>query len=309
MSIRIKLAVILALAIGTTTIIAASIFISQQRHSLQISEEEKVSLLMENVKTMARESVLARDPLMLIDYLRFLSRDRREVLDARASVNGVWQGHSPPAEKPDPNARIERVTILNDSGTQKIVVEVVLSRAVLESRLKHVQQAMATNLIRAALGVVLGGIVLSFPLGWTLTSRLVEIEKVMKEVGEGHLDKEVFDSGSDEVARLARGLNAMTAHLRELAEMKRTFIASVTHELRSPLFAIESYVKQLLRESTRLNDEDRNRLERVQANASRLAAFVTSLLDMAKIERGQLEYKPKQTDVVKLVEDVVEFQS
>jgi signal transduction histidine kinase len=284
MSIRIKLAVILALAIGTTTIIAASIFISQQRHSLQISEEEKVSLLMENVKTMARESVLARDPLMLIDYLRFLSRDRREVLDARASVNGVWQGHSPPAEKPDPNARIERVTILNDSGTQKIVVEVVLSRAVLESRLKHVQQAMATNLIRAALGVVLGGIVLSFPLGWTLTSRLVEIEKVMKEVGEGHLDKEVFDSGSDEVARLARGLNAMTAHLRELAEMKRTFIASVTHELRSPLFAIESYVKQLLRESTRLNDEDRNRLERVQANASRLAAFVTSLLDMAKIE-------------------------
>jgi signal transduction histidine kinase len=89
--------------------------------------------------------------------------------------------------------------------------------------------------------------------------------------------------------------------------MKRTFVASVTHELRSPLFAIESYVKTLLRESKSLGDDDRRQLTRIEANASRLAHFVTSLLDMAKIERGKLEFRPRSADLARVVEDSVEF--
>ncbi|HEX4048867.1 MAG TPA: HAMP domain-containing sensor histidine kinase, partial [Elusimicrobiota bacterium] len=99
----------------------------------------------------------------------------------------------------------------------------------------------------------------------------------------------------------------MTARLKELDEMKRTFVASVTHELRSPLFAIESYVKTLLRESKVLGEDERRQLVRIEANASRLAHFVTSLLDLAKIERGKLEYRPRTADFPRLVEDAVEF--
>jgi signal transduction histidine kinase len=144
-------------------------------------------------------------------------------------------------------------------------------------------------------------------LGWSLTSRLVSIERAMKAVGEGRLDSPVSASGSDEIARLARGLNAMTTRLKEVDEMKRTFVASVTHELRSPLFAIESYVKTLLRESKVLGEDERRQLVRIEANASRLAHFVTSLLDLAKIERGKLEFRPRAADFARLVEDSVEF--
>jgi signal transduction histidine kinase len=109
------------------------------------------------------------------------------------------------------------------------------------------------------------------------------------------------------VARLARGLNDMTQRLRELDELKRTFVASVTHELRSPLGAIESYVKALLRDARGLSDDERRQLERVRENAARLAHFVSSLLDMAKIERGKLDFHPRLTDVAKVVEDTVLF--
>src|SRR5437763_1904228 len=83
----------------------------------------------------------------------------------------------------------------------------------------------------AALAVLLVGALLSIPLGWTMTRRLVVIERALADVGEGRLDRAIPDQGSDEVARLAKGVNAMTARLRELEDMKRTFVASVTHEL------------------------------------------------------------------------------
>ena len=308
MSIRLKLALILALAVSSATLAARAVFIAIERRSLQASEEDKVRLLVDNVRTMCRESQLARDPLMLLDYLSFLGRDRAEIVRARVRFRGRWAGRAPgPLPKGEP-LRTETVVVPGGGGQPEILVKLTLSQRVLDERLTAAQRAMARDLTRAAGVVLLMGILVSIPLGWSLTRRLVEIEHAMKEVGEGRLDREIPASGNDEVAQLARGLNVMIARLKELDEMKRTFVASVTHELRSPLFAIESYVKTLLRESPALRDDERHQLLRIEANAARLANFVTSLLDMARIERGQLEYRPKKVEFSRLIEDAVEFQ-
>jgi signal transduction histidine kinase len=307
MSIRLKLAAALALA-GAAAIAAASgVFITLQRRSLQASEEDKVRLLLGNVQAMAQESQLARDPLMLIDYLAYLGRDRAEIARARASFDGKWVGPEPAPFPEGERFRVETVVAPGGAGRPAILVEVSFARKVLDERLAGAQKAMVADLLQAAGLVALAGIVLSFWLGWSLTSRLVEIERAMKDIGAGRLDRAVPASGSDEIARLARGLNAMTSRLKEVDEMKRTFVSSVTHELRSPLFAIESYVKTLLRESKVLGDDERRQLVRIEANASRLAHFVTSLLDLAKIERGKLEFRPRPADFGRLVEDSVEF--
>lgn len=307
MSIRLKLALLLTLAIAGATAAASSVFIALQRRSLQASEEEKVQLLLSNARRMAQEAQLARDPLMLIDYLDFLDRDRAEVVRARARLDGRWQGREPGPLPKDDVLRAENVLVPAGAGPE-ILVEIVLSRRALDARLAAGQSAMARDLGRASAVVLLLGMLLIFPLSGSLTSRLVAMEGAMRAIGEGRLDTPVPALGSDEVGRLGRGLGAMAARLKEVDQMKRTFIASVTHELRSPLFAIESYVKELRRESGGLSAEDRRRLERIEANASRLAHFVTSLLDMARIERGQLEYRPRTADVVRLVEDAAEFQ-
>jgi signal transduction histidine kinase len=307
MSIRLKLAAALAFTCAAAIAAAAGVFFSLQRRSLQATEEDKVRLLLGNVRAMAEESQLSRDPLMLIDYLTFLSRDRVEVARARARFDGKWVG---PEATPFPEGeriRVESVLAPAGAGRPEISVELSLNRKILEARLADAQKAMIRDLLQAAALVMLAGTLLSLWLGWTLTSRLVEIEKAMKEVGEGRLDRTIPAAGSDEIARLARGLNAMTVRLKELDELKRTFVASVTHELRSPLFAIESYVKTLLRESKVLGDDERRQLVRIEANAARLAHFVTSLLDMAKIERGKLEFRPRTADFARVVEDSVEF--
>ena len=308
MSIRLKLAAALALFGAAVIAACAGAFLTLQRRTLQASEEEKVRLLLDNVRTMESESQLSRDPLMLIDYLSYLGRDRAEVAHARARFDGRWVGPEPAPLTKGELIREETVVSPGGAGRPEILVEVSFSRKVLDERLAAARAAMSRDLLRAAGLVALAGTLLSFWLGWSLTSRLVEIEGAMKDIGEGHLNRAVAATGSDEIARLARGLNAMTARLKEVDEMKRVFVASVTHELRSPLFAIESYVKALLRESKVLGEEERRQLVRVEANASRLAHFVSSLLDLAKIERGKLEYRPRTADFARIVEDAAEFQ-
>ncbi|MBI3288759.1 MAG: HAMP domain-containing histidine kinase [Elusimicrobia bacterium] len=308
MSIRFKLALVLSLAVAAATAAASCVFVALQNRSLQSVEDDKVHLLLENVRAMARESQLARDPLMLLDYLSYLERDRPEVLRVRVRFDDRWQGNEPPPIASGELTRTELVAVRGGDGRQDILVELALSRRVLDGRLAAARLAMARDLSSAAAAVLLVGVLLSFPLGWSLTSRLVAVESAMKQVGEGRLNLNVPSSGNDEISRLSRGLNRMIARLKEVDEMKRTFVASVTHELRSPLFAIESYVKELLRESSALSPEDRRRLERVEANAARLARFVTSLLDLAKIERGQLDYRPRVVELARLVEDSAEFQ-
>lgn len=308
MSIRVKLALILAFAVALAAGSAAAVFVAIERRSLRRAEDEKVRLLMQNVRAMAEESQLARDPLMLLDYLSFVDRDRAEIVYVRARLGGRWESQRdaapPPSTEP---VRVESVSVPAAGGAPEAGAEVTFSRRVLDQRLEQAYRVMARDLGRATAAVLLLGVLLSVPLGWTLSSRLIAIERALAEIGQGRLQVRVPEEGSDEVARLARGLNDMTQRLRELDELKRTFVASVTHELRSPLGAIESYVKALLRDARGLSEDERRQLERVRENAARLGHFVTSLLDMAKIERGKLDYHPRPTDIGRVVEDAVLF--
>ncbi|MBI4060243.1 MAG: HAMP domain-containing histidine kinase [Elusimicrobia bacterium] len=309
MSIRLKLAFLLSFAIAFTAAGAAAVFFVIEDGTLRAGEEEKVRILMQSVRTMAVESQLAKDPLMLLDYLSYLSRDRPQVLSARANFSGRWQdaeGAKPVAS--DDRLRTEIVTAPEASGQRAVVAAVNFSTKAFEQRIAAARAALAADLGGAALAVLLVGVLLSIPLGWTMTRRLIVIERALADVGEGRLDRKIPDRGSDEVAKLAKGVNAMTARLRELEDMKRTFVASVTHELRSPLFSIDSYVRMLLAEAKGLNPEERRQLERIQQNAARLAHFVTSLLNTAKIERGSMECHPRLCDLARLVEDAALFQ-
>lgn len=309
MSIRLKLASILSIAIAVTAAVVAAVVFVLEDTSLHAGAQERMLILTKSVREVAVESQLARDPLMLLDYLSFLSRNTPEVLSARVSFDGRWrdvQGAKPsgPADK----RRAQLVKVPGTAGQGSIVVSISFSSNILERRIAAARAALAEQLGGVALTVLLAGVLLSIPLGWTLTQRLVVIERALDDVGQGRLDRKLKDGGGDEVARLARGVNAMAARLRELEDMKRTFVASVTHELRSPLFAIDSYVRMLLAEATGLRDDDRKQLERIQQNAARLAHFVTSLLNMAKIERGSMDFHPRLCDLSKLVEDAALFQ-
>lgn len=84
-------------------------------------------------------------------------------------------------------------------------------------------------------------------------------------------------------------------------------VATVAHELRSPLTGVKGFVQALLNRWDKLNDEQKKlMLTTVSADADRLSRLIAELLDVARIDTGRLQLYPRPSDVGVLVSRVVD---
>lgn len=303
MSLRVKLALALAAMALAGVAAATALMVRMQDSAQRAAEADTLLTLEDGVRRAAQESLLAQDPLLLLDHLNHLRRDRPEIAGCRALVGGAWKDVGPaPAEGA---GAPRRVTATGPDGAEA-AAEVMLAERFLAERRAAQRRELASHASRAAGAAAAVGLLAAFALSEPLTRRIVRIERAVAAIGEGKLGTEADVAGSDEVARLARGVNAMSAKLKELDEMKRLFVASVTHELRSPLGAIQAQAAEMAASGV-VPEGERDMLARIQRNAARLEHFVASLLEMARIERGELEFSPKPAALAPIVEDAVLF--
>jgi signal transduction histidine kinase len=85
-----------------------------------------------------------------------------------------------------------------------------------------------------AFSVALG----AYPVVRRLTRRLESLQASVESLGAGKLGTRVDDSGSDEVAGLARSFNEAAARIEQLMQAQKNLLANASHELRSPLARI-----------------------------------------------------------------------
>jgi signal transduction histidine kinase len=102
------------------------------------------------------------------------------------------------------------------------------------------------------------------------------------------------------VLRSARG--------RERLDRERSdLVATVAHELRSPLTGVKGFVTTLLNRWDRLNDEQKKlMLTTVATDSDRLARLITELLDVARIDTGRLSLYRRELELVPLIDRIVE---
>lgn len=96
--------------------------------------------------------------------------------------------------------------------------------------------------------------------------------------------------------------------LRRLERVRRDFVANVSHELKTPLAAIQGFVETLL--SGALHDERNNVrfLERIAANVKRLSNLVADLLSLARVESGKQEIAREALDARAVLDDVLRLR-
>lgn len=83
-------------------------------------------------------------------------------------------------------------------------------------------------------------------------------------------------------------------------------VATVAHELRSPLTGVKGFVQALLNRWDKLNDDQKKlMLTTVNADADRLSRLIAELLDVARIDTGRLQLYPRPSDAAVLVERIV----
>lgn len=94
--------------------------------------------------------------------------------------------------------------------------------------------------------------------------------------------------------------------LREMELLKVEWLATVSHELRSPLTSIKGYAATLLRHEARISREEQHEfLLAINEASDHLAGMIDSLLEMSEFEMGTIEIERLPINIVRLVREVV----
>jgi signal transduction histidine kinase len=107
-------------------------------------------------------------------------------------------------------------------------------------------------------------------------------------------------------AQLVRRIAAQNRELKLLDSLKDEFVASVSHELRTPLTSIYGFAETLLRQDVLFGEEERRTfLSYIASESERLTRIVDQLLNVARLDTGDLQVNLAPTDVRTVVSDIV----
>ena len=124
---------------------------------------------------------------------------------------------------------------------------------------------------------------------WSLSRPLKELVRGTERVAEGRFTEPIQVKSEDELGALSAAFNRMAASLSELDRMKAEFVASASHELKTPLTCIKG-LATVLRSGSRgpLTQEQRETLVQVEEQVDQVTRFVTELLDLSRLRAGRL---------------------
>ena len=145
---------------------------------------------------------------------------------------------------------------------------------------------LVPQLLPAAAAALLLGTGIAVLLARSQTKPLKEIDQAVREFTKGDLTRRISLRCGGELGELGDSIDHMAQELSGLEESRRSFVAAVSHELRSPLTSIRGYIDAML-DGTIQHDDMPKYLNVVRDEADRLTALVRDLLDMSRLESGR----------------------
>lgn len=141
-----------------------------------------------------------------------------------------------------------------------------------------------------------------------VTARLVrplkEMSRAVKSFANGDFSARVPVRDKDEVGELAAAFNNMADSLSSLEDMRRSFVANVSHELKTPMTTISGFIDGIL-DGTIPPERQSHYLNIVSDEVKRLSRLVHSLLDIARLEAGEMKINMAQFELTEIISRVI----
>ncbi len=153
-----------------------------------------------------------------------------------------------------------------------------------------------------------------------MRSSLSPITKIMdasRRIQKGEYGTQVEHKSKDEIGGLVKSFNLLSSAMKEKIEQskeidkaKDEFLAMITHELKTPLVPIQGY-SELLLDGTlgELTEEQKEKIRIMYQSSLSLSQLIQDLLDVRRIELGQLKFNKISVNADKLVYDAIEIMA
>lgn len=170
----------------------------------------------------------------------------------------------------------------------------------------HAKIAIASVLV---LAFVIGIAVI---VSHRLARPIAEMAQTAEEIRSGNLQKRISVRTKDEFGTLAESLNAMVTKLseditklRKLEQVRSEFLGNVSHELRTPIFAIQGMLETLLQGALDDKEVCKDFVGRALANAQRLNTLLADLIEISRIESGDMKMSFRYFPLNEFLEQIV----
>ena len=145
-------------------------------------------------------------------------------------------------------------------------------------------------------------------LCWVLAKRITgpieDISEAARRLGSGDFTARAPVDGCVELADFATTFNNMAARLQTIDNSRGQFMGNIAHELRTPMTTIKGFIDGIL-DGTIPPEETKHYLGIVSQETGRLARLVQNMLDITKLEAGEVPIHAQTYDLWKTVTDVV----
>jgi len=164
--------------------------------------------------------------------------------------------------------------------------------------------SMLKTMLLTSLWVFLAALVAVYFLSERVIGPLKDMSRAAKSYATGNFDIRIPVRGNDEVAELASAFNQMASGLQNLENMRSSFLANVSHDLKTPMTTISGFIDAIL--SGAIPQENMNEyLERIKSEVLRLSRLVRQLLDLSRIQAGDRKFEPTVFDICEVARQIV----
>lgn len=207
------------------------------------------------------------------------------------------------------SGQVERGRVVDASGDYAEVAvpaeadAVVLFRASLADSLATVRLVERRLLLATAFALLLA-LALGLTAAGMLARRVQRLETAAERIAGGDFGAPIVDRGDDEIGQLAVAFDRMRVQLAQLDTARKEFVANASHELRTPLFSLGGFLELLADED--LDEKTREEfLETMRSQVERLTKLSADLLDLSRVDAGQLRVEEEPVDLSVAVRTLV----
>jgi signal transduction histidine kinase len=257
-----------------------------------------------------------------VDRLQFVAKDEEQLLGqvrqhydrfinvATQAIELIRNGHLTEARDVQVEAaplsdRLERLTnqLVNRAEADMVAGIEEGKRSYTTSRAIVIAFALASIILALALG---------YTISWSVLGPVMEIEARLGRIAAGDFTQRAQVANRDELGALAENVNHMCEKLghlygqiEETSRHKSQFLANMSHELRTPLNAILGYSELLIDGIYgEIGEKAHGVLERLHTNGRHLLGLINDILDLSKIEAGQVTLSIDDYSISTLVNSV-----